>query len=108
MIHIRHLDRALVLNYDALMEFEWDDRKARRNVKKHGLSFQDAAMVFGDPLALTFHDPDHSDDEDRYLTYGCNRQGKYVVVSHTDRGNRIRILSARFMTRRERQFYEED
>lgn len=90
------------------MEFEWDQNKARRSFQKHGVSFQQAATVFSDPLAITYYDPDHSIDEDRFLTFGCSKLGKYLVVSHTDRGKGIRILSARFMTRRERKNYEEN
>lgn len=89
------------------MEFEWDPEKANGSRAKHGISFQEAATVFGDPLSLTFFDPDHSDDEDRYLTFGQASSGRYVIVSHTDRDNRIRIISARLMTRRERKSYEE-
>jgi uncharacterized protein len=89
------------------MEFEWDDAKAWRNLSKHGVSFQEAATVFGDPLALTFLDPDHSDEEDRYLTFGLSSDGHYLVVSHTDRGDGTRIISARRMTRKERKSYEE-
>jgi len=89
------------------MEFEWDSDKATRNVSKHGVSFHDAASVFGDPLSLTFYDPDHSDDEDRYLTFGQTTSGRFVVVSHTDRDDRIRIISARPLTRRERTSYEQ-
>jgi uncharacterized DUF497 family protein len=89
------------------MEFEWDVDKADRNIEKHGVSFHDAATVFGDPLAMTYYDPDHSDDEDRYLTFGHAMSGHLLVVSHTNRGERIRIISARRMTRRERKSYEE-
>ena len=66
------------------MDFEWNKNKADINVKKHGILFQEAATVFGDKLALTFNDPDHSIDEHRLLTFGVARTGKYVVVSHTD------------------------
>jgi len=89
------------------MEFEWDPDKAIRNVAKHGVSFQEAATTFGDPLSLTVFDPDHSEDEDRYLTFGQTSAGKFVAVSHTDRGDRVRIISARPMTRRERKGYED-
>ena len=89
------------------MEFEWDAAKARRNLAKHGVSFQDAATVFGEPLAVTYLDPDHSDEEDRFLTFGCSSNGHHLVVSHTDRGDRTRIISARRMTRKERKDYEE-
>ena len=90
-----------------MMEFEWDAEKAARNLKKHGVSFHEAATVFGDPLALTYHDPDHSDDEDRFLTFGNSSQQRFLIVSHTDRGNSTQILRARRATRRERRLYEE-
>ena len=89
------------------MEFEWDPDKAARNVAKHGVPFSEAATVFGDPLALTFYDPDHSAEEDRYLTFGNSMDGRLLVVSHTDREDRTRIISARVATRRERKIYEE-
>jgi uncharacterized protein len=86
------------------MEFEWDEAKARRNLAKHDVSFQEAATDFGDPLAITFSDPDHSDEEDRYLTFGASSDGHFLVVSHTDRGEHTRIISARRMTRKERSY----
>jgi uncharacterized DUF497 family protein len=89
------------------MQFEWDPDKAARNIAKHGVTFSDAATVFGDPLATTYFDPDHSDDEDRYLTFGQSNMGQFLLVSHTDRVDRIRIISARPMTRRERKSYED-
>jgi uncharacterized DUF497 family protein len=89
------------------MEFEWDPEKAARNLDKHGVSFPEAATIFGDPLSITYYDPDHSEDEDRYLTFGHPGSGQLLVVSHTDRQDRIRIISARRMTRRERKSYEE-
>ena len=89
------------------MEFEWDADKAARNLTKHGVSFDDAATVFGNALAMTYFDPDHSEDEDRFLTFGQTQSGKMVVVSHTDRGDSIRIISARSMTRKETRQYEE-
>jgi uncharacterized protein len=89
------------------MEFEWDIEKAARNVEKHGVSFHEAATVFGDPLAITYYDPDHSDDEDRFLTFGNSGQRRLLAVSHTDRGDSTRIISARQATRRERKFYDE-
>ena len=90
------------------MDFEWNKNKADINLKKHGISFQEAATVFGDKLALTFNDPDHSIDEHRLLTFGVARTGKYVVVSHTELDISIRIISARMMTKQERKIYEED
>ena len=81
--------------------------KANSNYNKHSVSFDEATTIFGDPLALTFTDPVHSDEEDRFLTFGRTSNGKFLVVSHTDRGGRIRIISARAMTRKERSDYEQ-
>ena len=89
------------------MEFEWDPDKAARNLVKHRVAFTEAATVFGDPLAITFFDPDHSDEEERYLTFGYSIEGRLLVVSHTDRGDRNRIISARVVNRKERKIYEE-
>lgn len=89
------------------MEFEWDPEKAARNLVKHGVSFHEAATVFDDPLAITYSDPDHSEQEDRFLTFGSSVEGRLLVVSHTDRNDRTRIISARLATRKERKQYEE-
>jgi uncharacterized protein len=89
------------------MEFEWDPGKAEANQQKHGINFHEAATVFGDPLAITFTDPDHSHDEDRYLTFGLSRFNRMLVVSHTHREAKLRIINARLMTRQERRIYEE-
>ena len=89
------------------MVFEWDARKARINAQQHGVSFQEASTVFGDTLAATFRDPDHSFDETRFLTLGVSCSGRLLFVAHTDRGEHIRIISARIATRRERRLYEE-
>jgi uncharacterized DUF497 family protein len=89
------------------MEFEWDPRKAEVNKRKHDVSFHEAATVFGDPLAITFIDPDHSIDEERDLTFGRSRFDWLLVISHADRKVRVRIISARLMTRQERRIYEE-
>jgi len=89
------------------MEFEWDPKKATANVQKHDVTFQEAATVFGDPLAITFEDPDHSTDENRYITFGLSPQKQLIIVSHTERGDRTRIISARLMDRKERKIYEE-
>ena len=89
------------------MDFEWNKSKAEINLKKHGVSFQEAATVFGDKLALTFNGPDHSVDEYRLLTFGVTRTGKYIVVSHTELDITIRIISARQMTKQEKKIYEE-
>lgn len=90
------------------MEYAWDPEKAEANRRKHGVSFHEAATVFGDPLAITFLDPDHSVDEYRYLTFGLSKSDRLLVVSHADRGDTVRIISARIVTRQERRIYEED
>jgi uncharacterized protein len=89
------------------MNFEWDPRKAEINLQKHGVSFAEAGTVFGDDLAITVPDPDHSDDEERYITVGWSSNRKLLMVSHTERGDNIRIISARTLTPRERKAYEE-
>ena len=88
------------------LKFEWDRRKAVLNIKKHGVSFEDAATAFGDPLSVTIHDPKHSDDEDRFLLLGETQDKKLVVVAHTDRKDTIRLINARPATRQERKDYE--
>ena len=88
------------------MDFEWNKNKAQTNFKKHDVSFQEAATVFGDPLALTFNDPDHSVAERRLLTFGRTVTDKLIIVSHTELVDTIRIISARKMTAQERKVYE--
>ena len=88
------------------MEFEWDSNKATNNFAKHNISFYEASTVFADPLSLTFPDPDHSHDESRHITIGESMQRRLLIISHTDRGQRIRIISARKTTLRERRIYE--
>ena len=88
------------------MDFEWDPDKADRNWHKHDVSFHEAATVFDDPLAITYADPQHSDEEERFLTFGHSGTGRFLVVSHTDREDRTRIISARQGTRKERKSYE--
>ena len=88
------------------MRFDWNEEKAASNLAKHGVLFQEAATVFGDPLSDTFDDPDHSIEEHRFLIIGTSEQGKMLIVSHTDDGETIRIISAREPTSRERKFYE--
>lgn len=90
------------------MDFEWDPRKAEINLRKHGVSFTEAGTVFGDELAVTIPDPDHSEDEERFITIGWSNHRKLLIVSHTDRNDRIRIISARELTRNERKAYEEE
>lgn len=87
------------------MRFGWDPKKAAANLKKHGVSFEEGATAFGDPLSLTRFDPDHSDEEDRFVLLGATHQGRLVVVSHTDRGETVRLISARLATRQERKNY---
>jgi len=88
------------------MEFEWDTEKAKKNHKKHGIHFEEASTVFYDPLSATFNDPDHSIGEHRLLTVGFSSSGRLLVVSHTERGKTIRIISARPATARERMKHE--
>lgn len=89
------------------MRFEWDDNKAASNLVKHGVSFEEAATVFGDLLSDTFDDPDHSAEELRFVIIGTSERGRMLVVTHTDDGEAVRIISAREPTRGEREFYEE-
>jgi hypothetical protein len=90
-----------------VLQFEWDPIKAETNFEKHQVSFKEAASIFGDPLSYTFDDPDNSDEECRFLSIGRTVTGKLLMVSHTECDNKIRIISARELTRRERKFYEE-
>jgi uncharacterized DUF497 family protein len=87
--------------------FEWDPEKARANEQNHDVTFGEASEVFDDDHSSSVRDPDHSLDEDRYLIFGTSKGGKYLVVSYTDRGERIRLSSARPMTPRERRAYEQ-
>jgi uncharacterized DUF497 family protein len=89
------------------MQFEWNPDKAESNYEKHQVSFEEAATVFNDLLSITFPDPDHSVGESRYIIIGMSRFGQILIVSHSDRGEKIRIISARKATRQERRFYEE-
>ena len=88
------------------MRFEWDGRKAASNVKKHGVSFDEAVTMFYDPLAATFGDPDHSQEESRLITVGYSARGRLLVVSHIERGAVTRVISARPATPRERKRHE--
>jgi len=89
------------------VEFEWDLDKSDANLKKHGISFHEASTVFGDPLAITFNDPDHSSGEHRFLTFGYSRMNQLLAVVHTERHGKTRIISARRTTRQERKIYED-
>lgn len=90
-----------------MMKFEWDAAKAAANVRKHGVSFDEAGSVFLDQLALSGPDPEHSLGESRYITFGMSRLRRLLAVSHTHRPGAIRIISARRVTRAERKLYEE-
>jgi uncharacterized DUF497 family protein len=89
------------------VKLNWDTKKAASNLRKHGVSFQEAGTVFGDPMALTFDDPDHSIGERRLLTFGVTRTAKFLIVCHTEEAGVTRIISARQMNKRERKIYEE-
>jgi len=89
------------------LRFEWDPEKAAENLANHGVSFEEAATVFRDTLSATGSDPDHSFDEERFITFGVSTAARLLVVAHTDRDDTIRIISARPVTPRERKIYEE-
>jgi uncharacterized protein len=88
------------------LQFEWDPPKAERNLALHGVTFEEAATAFGDPLSITIDDPLHSVDEDRYILIGHSHRGRLLVIVHAERGSRIRIISARPATARESEGYE--
>ena len=90
------------------MEFDWDPRKEAKNLRKHKVAFSEAATVFRDTLSTTVPDPDHSEEEDRYLIVGLSRRQRLLIVSHAEDGDRIRIISARELTRAEKKVYEEE
>ena len=89
------------------LEFEWDPAKAERNLKDHGVSFDDATTIFRDTLSITISDPDHSDSENRFIDIGMSHRMELLVISYTERKDKIRIISARRATRAERKNYEE-
>lgn len=89
------------------MKFEWDAAKATTNLEKHGLSFEEASTAFGDPLSRTVRDPLHSDEEDRFVLVGMTSAGRLVVVVHTDRGESLRLITARIATSAERRRHEQ-
>jgi len=88
------------------VDFEWDPKKAAENEYKHDVSFREAATVFHDPLGITVSDPDHSFTELRFLTVGLSERNRVLIVSYTERHRRLRIISARLLTRKERKAYE--
>jgi len=87
--------------------FEWDEKKAKQNLKKHKVSFEEASTVFADPLSLTIEDPLHSEEEERLIILGESHRRRLLVVSFTERGDNIRIISARVASPGERRNYEE-
>ena len=89
------------------MQFEWDPATAAANLKRHRVSFHEAATVLEDPLSTTFADEVHSEGEARFLTIGASTRGHVLVVAHTERNDTVRVISARRATRREREFYEQ-
>ncbi len=89
-----------------MLSFEWDPVKARSNLQKHGITFDEASTVFADPLSITINDPLHSENEERYALIGASHKYRILIVVHTERGDNIRIISARKATKNERSFYE--
>jgi uncharacterized DUF497 family protein len=89
------------------MQFDWDKNKAKHNLSKHEVSFEEAKTVFDDPLYVDFYDPEHSEDEDRYLLVGQSNRGRLLIISYTERDNLIRLISAREVTKTERETYEQ-
>ncbi|MEI6652486.1 MAG: BrnT family toxin [Chlorobiaceae bacterium] len=89
-----------------MLSFEWNNPKALSNEQKHGISFDEASTVFGDPLSLTLHDPLHSENEERFVVIGTSHKNRVLIVVHTERGDDIRIISARKATNNERLQYE--
>jgi uncharacterized protein len=96
------------MNYDVGMEFEWDTSKAASNLNKHGVSFEEAQTVFDNPLAFIFEDEAHSITEHREIIIGHSHRNRLLLVSFTERPNAIRIISARLVTRKEREDYEQN
>jgi len=88
------------------LQFEWDTRKASSNLKKHGVSFEEATSVFRDALSITISDPDHSESEARFVDLGLSHRGRLLVISYTEHGDNIRIISARRASRSEQKQYE--
>ncbi len=89
------------------LKFEWNPKKAKQNIEKHGVSFDEAATVFSDPLSITYDDPDHSYGENRYIIIGLSALGNLLFISHAETDAVIRIISARLLTRKERKQYEQ-
>jgi uncharacterized protein len=96
------------LKGEKMLLFEWDPKKAKKNLDIHGISFDEASTVFRDTLSLAIYDPLHSDEEDRFVLIGNSYNNRLLVVVHTERANRIRLISARKATQKERKQYEEN
>jgi uncharacterized protein len=90
------------------MKFEWDPVKAQSNLRKHKVSFEEAATALKDPLAATGSDPDHSVGEERFITFGVSESGRLLTVAHSEKDDTLRIISARVATKEERKIYEEE
>jgi uncharacterized protein len=94
-------------NFAMATQFEWDPKKAKANLSKHDVSFEEASTIFDDPLFITFLDTDHSVNEERYITIGLSRRARLLMVAHAERNNRVRIISARKATKNEEKYYQE-
>lgn len=88
------------------LTFEWDETKSNRNLKKHGVDFEEAKTIFNDPFTITINDPDHSVEENRYLDIGLSSKGRMLIVWYTERNDNIRIIGSRKAIRSERKMYE--
>ena len=93
--------------YTPFVDYDWDSEKAKRNFEKHSVSFEEGASVFDDPLYVDFYDPNHSKEEHRFIIVGLSNLNRLLLVSYTERGNTIRLISARELTPTERKAYEE-
>lgn len=93
---------------NSLLEFEWNPQKAASNLRKYGVPFEEASSVFGDEVATAYRDPDHSQHERRYLAIGTSARGRLLIIAYVYRGERVRIINARQVTKQEREMYEEE
>jgi len=91
-----------------MLSFEWDKNKASKNLKNHDVSFDEASTIFSDTLSLAIYDPLHSESEDRFILIGNSHSNRLLVVVHTERGDKVRIISARQANKQERKKYEEN
>lgn len=107
MLQVASLTWELNVANKGLMKFEWHPHKAESNFRKHSITLAEAATVFGDDLSITVLDPDHSINEERYITVGWSMRQRLLIVAHTERGDYIRIISARLLTRSEHKAYEQ-